>query len=64
MMVWWHIEPSVGLAAATAEFEHQPTVARRVRASFAESFAAADPEADAARRMALRRMKVVAVGFW
>lgn len=41
----------------------QPTVARRVRASFAESFAAADPEADAARRMALRRMKVVAVGF-
>lgn len=42
----------------------QPTVARRVRASFAESFAAADPEADAARRMALRRMKVVAVGFW
>jgi uncharacterized membrane-anchored protein YjiN (DUF445 family) len=40
-----------------------PTVARRSRASFAESFAGADPEADAERRVALRRMKVVALSF-
>src|SRR5262249_9818692 len=39
------------------------TVARRARASLAESFAAADPEADAERRLALRRMKVVALSF-
>ncbi|GAB7142017.1 DUF445 domain-containing protein [Mycobacterium riyadhense] len=31
--------------------------------SFAESFAGADPEADAQRRTALRRMKVVALSF-
>jgi uncharacterized membrane-anchored protein YjiN (DUF445 family) len=36
---------------------------RRLAASFAESFAAADPVADAQRRRALRRMKVVALGF-
>ncbi|MEQ0575204.1 hypothetical protein ABLN97_13815 [Mycobacterium tuberculosis] len=40
----------------------QPTVARRFRASFAESFDAADPEADASRVMALRRMKGVGGG--
>jgi uncharacterized membrane-anchored protein YjiN (DUF445 family) len=34
-----------------------------VRASFAESFAGADPDADAERRVALRRMKMVALGF-
>jgi len=33
------------------------------RASLAESFVAADPQADAQRRRALRRMKVVALGF-
>ena len=32
-------------------------------ASLAESFVAADPQADAERRRALRRMKVVALGF-
>ncbi|HEY1843193.1 MAG TPA: DUF445 domain-containing protein [Mycobacterium sp.] len=32
-------------------------------ASFAESFAGADPQADADRQRALRRMKVVALGF-
>lgn len=37
--------------------------ARQDRASFAESFAGADPEADAGRRRALRRMKVVALSF-
>ncbi|MBW0013613.1 DUF445 domain-containing protein [Mycobacterium sp.] len=31
--------------------------------SFAESFAGADPQADAERRAALRRMKLVALGF-
>jgi uncharacterized membrane-anchored protein YjiN (DUF445 family) len=39
------------------------TVTRQARASFAESFAGADPQADAERRVALRRMKVVALGF-
>jgi uncharacterized membrane-anchored protein YjiN (DUF445 family) len=37
--------------------------ARRDHVSFAESFAGADPEADAERRVALRRMKMVALGF-
>src|SRR6185437_7736581 len=32
-------------------------------ASFAESFAGADPQADAERQRALRRMKVVALSF-
>ena len=40
-----------------------PAPARRSGASFAESFVAADPEADAERRRALRRMKVVALSF-
>jgi uncharacterized membrane-anchored protein YjiN (DUF445 family) len=40
-----------------------PTPARRPRASFAESFAGADPVADAERRVALRRMKMVALSF-
>jgi uncharacterized membrane-anchored protein YjiN (DUF445 family) len=35
----------------------------RARASFAESFAGADPAADAERRAGLRRMKLVALGF-
>ncbi|EPQ49490.1 MULTISPECIES: DUF445 domain-containing protein [Mycobacterium] len=33
------------------------------RMSFAESFAGADPQEDAARRVGLRRMKLVALGF-
>ncbi|MGA7051381.1 MAG: DUF445 domain-containing protein [Mycobacterium sp.] len=37
--------------------------APRARASFAESFAGADPAADAQRRVALRRMKAVALSF-
>ncbi|QUR69556.1 DUF445 domain-containing protein [Mycobacterium spongiae] len=40
-----------------------PTGLRRARVSFAESFAGADPEADAERRVALRRMKAVALSF-
>ncbi|MGZ4511204.1 MAG: DUF445 domain-containing protein [Mycobacterium sp.] len=39
------------------------TGAGRSHASFAESFAGADPQADAQRRVALRRMKAVALGF-
>jgi uncharacterized membrane-anchored protein YjiN (DUF445 family) len=39
------------------------TSARPPRASFAESFAGADPLADAERRVALRRMKMVALSF-
>lgn len=35
----------------------------RPHSSFAESFAGADPEADAQRRAALRRMKMVALSF-
>ncbi|MDT5347126.1 MAG: hypothetical protein QOH91_413, partial [Mycobacterium sp.] len=38
-------------------------VAGPARASLAESFAGADPAADAERRQALRRMKVVALSF-
>lgn len=37
--------------------------ARRPHTSFAESFAGADPAADAERRVALRRMKMVALSF-
>jgi uncharacterized membrane-anchored protein YjiN (DUF445 family) len=39
------------------------TGARRAHASLAESFAGADPKADAERRVALRRMKLVALSF-
>ncbi|HEX4560043.1 MAG TPA: DUF445 domain-containing protein [Mycobacterium sp.] len=40
-----------------------PTPAGRPRASLAESFAGADPVADAERRVGLRRMKMVALSF-
>ncbi|MCX2933269.1 DUF445 domain-containing protein [Mycobacterium sp. CVI_P3] len=40
-----------------------PDRVARAGTSFAESFAGADPEADAQRRRALRRMKAVALGF-
>jgi uncharacterized membrane-anchored protein YjiN (DUF445 family) len=43
--------------------EAPPAGKRPARASFAESFAAADPVADAERRQGLRRMKVVALSF-
>ena len=48
---------------ADAELTTPPATARGARASFAESFAGADPAADAERRVALRRMKMVALGF-
>ncbi|GFG73411.1 membrane protein [Mycobacterium botniense] len=40
-----------------------PTARHRARRSLAESFVAADPEADAERRRGLRRMKAVALSF-
>ncbi|WP_163806475.1 DUF445 domain-containing protein [Mycolicibacterium anyangense] len=40
-----------------------PTAVVRAGASIAESFAGADPEADAERRRSLRRMKAVALSF-
>ncbi|AKK30214.1 membrane protein [Mycobacterium sp. EPa45] len=40
-----------------------PNEVARAGTSIAESFAGADPEADAQRRRALRRMKAVALGF-
>lgn len=45
------------------ELTPSSTSARRARVSFAESFAGADPEADAERLVALRRMKMVALSF-
>jgi uncharacterized membrane-anchored protein YjiN (DUF445 family) len=50
--------PAPGLDSITPS-----TTAGRPRASFAESFAGADPEADAERRVALRRMKMLALSF-
>ena len=50
--------PAAGLNSLTPS-----TGTRRVHASFAESFAGADPKADAERRVALRRMKLVALSF-
>jgi uncharacterized membrane-anchored protein YjiN (DUF445 family) len=50
--------PTQGLDLITS-----PSPARRRRASFAESFAGADPQADAERRVGLRRMKMVALSF-
>lgn len=48
---------------ASPSGEAPAALTRPARASFAESFAAADPVADAERRRALRRMKAVALGF-
>ena len=50
--------PAAGLNSLTPS-----TGARRAHASFAESFVGADPQADAERRVALRRMKLVALSF-
>ena len=49
--------------AAGPDLVGPATGASRARASLAESFAGADPEADAQRRVALRRMKMVALSF-
>ncbi|ORX03925.1 hypothetical protein AWC29_17340 [Mycobacterium triplex] len=57
-----HRAEAPGSAASRPE-PNTPAAAGRTRTSFAESFAGADPEADAARRVALRRMKLVALSF-
>jgi uncharacterized membrane-anchored protein YjiN (DUF445 family) len=49
--------------AARPERGRLPIGVKRAPLSLAESFVAADPQADADRRRALRRMKVVALGF-
>jgi len=49
--------------AAKRNLPALPAGVVRAGTSFAESFAGADPEADAERRRALRRMKAVALGF-
>jgi len=56
--------PAAGLTAGSQRVP-LPRAEEQIRkpASFAESFAAADPQADAERRRALRRMKVVALSF-
>lgn len=63
----WMMVPLVddGVVAHRASHpgEALPAVTRPARASFAESFAAADPVADAERRRGLRRMKAVALSF-
>ncbi|ABL06497.1 conserved transmembrane protein [Mycobacterium ulcerans Agy99] len=51
-----------GVVAHRAEPSSSPPASIH-RMSFAESFAGADPQADAARRVGLRRMKLVALGF-
>src|SRR6185437_5393028 len=58
-MVSWHVEDGVVVHRA----DPLPAVTRPARASLAESFAGADPQADDERRRALRRMKVVALSF-
>ncbi|PLV54118.1 DUF445 domain-containing protein [Mycobacterium simiae] len=50
-------------APSPAAGRAQPAPPPAPRTSFAESFAGADPEADAQRRVALRRMKLVALSF-
>ncbi|WP_421842376.1 DUF445 domain-containing protein [Mycobacterium sp.] len=44
-------------------FWRRSVAANGTRASWAESFAGADPKADTERRVALRRMKIVALSF-
>jgi uncharacterized membrane-anchored protein YjiN (DUF445 family) len=58
-----HRGEASGSPAAGLNSTGPPTGAPRAHASFAESFAGADPEADAERRVALRRMKLVALSF-
>ena len=61
-MVAHRADPS-GSRAPGLDVITPSTPVRRARASFAESFAGADPGADAERRVALRRMKLVALSF-
>jgi uncharacterized membrane-anchored protein YjiN (DUF445 family) len=58
-----HRAPPGGEASGPPTAGPDSITAPRVRASFAESFAGADPGADAERRVALRRMKVLALSF-
>lgn len=58
-----HRAPSGGEASGLPTAGPHQITAPRARASFAESFAGADPGADAERRVALRRMKAVALSF-
>ncbi|WP_236055861.1 DUF445 domain-containing protein [Mycobacterium sp. SM1] len=51
------------MPAPTGDPVTVPAGRHRAPASFAESFAGADPKADAERRRAVRRMKVVALAF-
>jgi uncharacterized membrane-anchored protein YjiN (DUF445 family) len=52
-----------GLRAARTDPVTLPPPGTHRTVSFAESFVGADPQADAERRRALRRMKAVALGF-
>jgi uncharacterized membrane-anchored protein YjiN (DUF445 family) len=64
MMVAVAVEPNQSAGPAPdPDLTTRPAGRHRARASFAESFVGADPEADAERRRALRRMKVVALSF-
>ena len=73
MMVGWHIDETHpgpkhrgeprGPRPARPDLATLPSREPRKPASLAESFAGADPQADAERRRALRRMKVVALSF-
>ncbi|MGE2817030.1 DUF445 domain-containing protein [Mycobacterium heidelbergense] len=58
-----HRADSPGSPARGLDVVASPGPARRPHTSLAESFAGADPQADAERRVALRRMKIVALGF-
>src|SRR6201997_2861080 len=58
-----HRADTSGSPATGLDFVAPSSAARPPRASFAESFAGADPMADAERRVALRRMKLVALRF-
>jgi uncharacterized membrane-anchored protein YjiN (DUF445 family) len=61
MMVWWH-EDAGAVTHRAPDLVGTPA-GERPRASLAESFAGADPDGDAGRRVGLRRMKLVALGF-
>ena len=58
-----HRADTRGPRTAQRDLVTLPQLETRKPASFAESFAGADPQADAERRTALRRMKVVALSF-
>jgi uncharacterized membrane-anchored protein YjiN (DUF445 family) len=58
-----HRADAPGSPAPGPDWVVSSSTAGRARPSLAESFAGADPEADAQRRVALRRMKMVALSF-